>query len=155
MRWCETMVSVNPATAGLKTLARLEQVLARAEWSEPGIVEGLMATTEGNVIGGTSSNVFMVSDDRLLTPALHRAGVAGVMRRVILDTARRDGIEVVETVLEPSAANEATELFVSNALTGIRPVCRVDARVWAVGPVTRRLQTLLAAAGVVECAGSS
>jgi len=153
--WCETMASVNPATAGLKTLARLEQVLARAEWTEPEVVEGLMTTTEGKLIGGTSSNVFVVAGDRVLTPALHRAGVAGVMRRVVMDTARQDGIEVVETLLEPSCVNDATELFVSNSLTGIRPVCRVDSRVLAVGPVTRRLQKLLVAIGVGECAGTS
>jgi len=154
-RWCETMVSVNPATAGLKTLARLEQVIARAEWSEPDVVEGLMTTTEGKLIGGTSSNVFVVAGERMLTPTLDRAGVAGVMRRVVLDMARRNGIEVAETVLEPSCVDEATELFVSNALTGIRPVCRVDSRTLAAGPVTRRLQKLLVDVGVGECAGTS
>ncbi len=153
--WCETMVSVNPATAGLKTLGRLEQVLARAEWTGEEVVEGLMTTTEGHLIGGTSSNVFVVAGDRVLTPALHRAGIAGVMRRVVLELARRDGIEVVEAELVPSQVHDATELFVSNALTGIRPVCRVDSHAWTVGPVTRRVQALLVAAGVGECAGPS
>ncbi len=155
IRWCETMVSVNPATAGLKTLGRLEQVLARAEWTGTEVVEGLMTTTDGQLIGGTSSNVFIVAGDRILTPALHRAGVAGVMRRVVLDAARRDGIEVIETDLAPSQVHDATELFVSNALTGIRSVCRVGSQAWTVGPVTKRLQELLAAAGVGECAGAS
>ena len=68
IRWCETMVSANPATAGLKTLGRLEQVLARAEWSQPEVSEGLMTSTEGRLIGGTASNVFLVAGDRLLTP---------------------------------------------------------------------------------------
>jgi 4-amino-4-deoxychorismate lyase len=155
IRWCETMVSVNPATAGLKTLGRLEQVLARAEWTGAEVAEGLMTTTEGELIGGTSSNVFVVARDLVQTPAVHRAGVAGVMRGLVLDAARRAGIEVVETSLAPSCINEATEIFVSNSLTGIRPVCRVDSRTWAVGPVTRRLQELLAAAGVGECAVAS
>jgi len=155
IRWCETMVSVNPATAGLKTLGRLEQVLARAEWTGPEVVEGLMTTTDGQLIGGTSSNVFVVAGNRVLTPALHRAGVAGVMRRVVMAEARRDGIELVETSLAPSEVHDATELFVSNALTGIRPVCRIDSHAWTVGPVTRRLQELLVAAGVGECAGGS
>jgi 4-amino-4-deoxychorismate lyase len=149
------MVSVNPATAGLKTLGRLEQVLARAEWTASQVVEGLMTSTDGQLIGGTSSNVFVVAGNRVLTPALHRAGVAGVMRRVVMAEARRDGIELVETGLTPSAVNDATELFVSNALTGIRPVCRIDSHTWTLGPVTRRLRELLVAAGVGECAEAS
>ena len=155
MCWCETMVSLNPATAGLKTLGRLEQVLARSEWTAPEVVEGLMTTTDGQLIGGTASNVFVVAGDRVLTPALHRAGVAGVMRRVVLDLGRRDGIEVVETGLAPSQVHDAAELFVSNALTGIRPVRRINSDAWTVGPVTRRLRALLAGAGVGECAGTS
>jgi len=155
VRWCETMVATNPATAGLKTLGRLEQVLARAEWTRPEVAEGLMTTTDGQLIGGTSSNVFVVTGDRVLTPSVQRAGVAGVMRRVVLETARADGIEVVETGLAPAQVHAATELFVSNALTGIRPVCRLDSHAWTVGAVTRRMQELLVAAGVAECAGSS
>jgi 4-amino-4-deoxychorismate lyase len=114
-----------------------------------------MTTTDGQLIGGTSSNVFVVAGNRVLTPALNRAGVAGVMRRVVMAEARRDGIELVETGLTPSEVHAATELFVSNALTGIRPVCRIDSHTWTVGPVTRRLRELLVAAGVGECAEAS
>lgn len=155
IRWCETMVSVNPATAGLKTLGRLEQVLARAEWDLPEVAEGLMTTTDRQLVGGTSSNVFVVAGDRVLTPLLNRAGVAGVMRRVVLEAARQAGIEVAETALAPSDLHAATELFVTNALTGIRPVCRLDSHAWTAGPVTRRLQELLVTAGVGECAGAA
>lgn len=155
VRWCETMASANPATAGLKTLGRLEQVLARAEWSLKDVAEGLMTTVDGQLIGGTSSNVFVVSGDRVLTPQLQRAGVAGVMRRVVLETAQRDGIDVAEAGLVPDNVHEATEVFVTNALTGIRPVCRLGSRTWPVGPVTRRLQALLVVAGVQECAASA
>ena len=63
--------------------------------------------------------------------------------------------KIIEAALLPSDVHEATELFVSNALTGIRPVCRLDSNTWTVGPVTRRLQARLVAAGVGECAGSS
>lgn len=152
LRWCETIVSVNRATAGLKTLARLEQVLARREWSDPAVAEGLMVNGNGRLVGGTASNVFLVVGDRLLTPALHDSGVAGVMRRAVIDTARRAGIHVVETDIRPALVQEATELFLTNALTGIRPVARVEQKSWAAGPLTRRLCQLMAEAGVEECA---
>ena len=47
IRVCETRLSQNPATAGLKHLNRLEQVLASSEWSDPDIAEGLMLDGEG------------------------------------------------------------------------------------------------------------
>ena len=153
VRWCETMVSANPATAGLKTLGRLDQVLARAEWTQPDLSEGLMTSTEGRLIGGTASNVFLAAGDRLLTPAVGRAGIAGVMRRVVLEAARSAGIPVSVADLPPSALAAASEVFVTNALTGIRPVHRLGARTWSTGPVTRLLQERLIAAGVTECAG--
>ncbi|MBL8202451.1 MAG: aminodeoxychorismate lyase [Chromatiales bacterium] len=153
IRWCETMASVNPATAGLKTLGRLDQVLARAEWSQPDVTDGLMISTEGRLIGGTASNVFLVIGGRLLTPALGRAGIAGVMRRVVLEAARDAGIAVCVSDLPPSAVAGASEVFLTNALTGIRPVHRLDAQAWSTGPVTCRLQEKLFAAGVTECAG--
>jgi 4-amino-4-deoxychorismate lyase len=155
IRWCETMTSVNPATAGLKSLGRLDQVLARAEWSQPGVAEGLMTTTDGNLIGGTASNVFLVAGPRLLTPGVHRAGIAGVMRRVVLETAKNAGIAIVEGQIAPSEVGNAAEVFVTNALTGIRPVRRLGAQSWPTGPLTRQLQQLLATAGVTECADRS
>ena len=153
IRWCETMASVNPATAGCKSLARLDQILARAEWAQPEVAEGLMTTTDGHLIGGTASNVFLVTGARILTPAVHRAGIAGVMRRMVLTTAKDAGISIVEGQLAPSEVGNAAEVFVTNALTGIRPVRRLGARTWLTGPLTRQLQQLLAAAGVTECAG--
>ncbi|MSR09780.1 MAG: aminodeoxychorismate lyase [Gammaproteobacteria bacterium] len=155
IRWCETMTSANPATAGLKSLGRLEQVLARAEWQQPEIAEGLMLSTEGQLVGGTASNVFLVTGDRLLTPVVHRAGIAGVMRRVVVEAAMGAGIPFLETQLSPADVRNATEVFVTNALTGIRPVRQLGAQNWGTGPITRHLCGLLFAAGVGECAGQS
>ena len=152
VRWCETMASVNPATAGLKTLGRLDQVLARAEWSGQAVTEGLMRDANCRLIGGTASNVFLVRDGQLLTPAVTSAGIAGVMRRVVLEQARTHGLSAQEADLEPADIRSAAEVFITNALTGIRPVHRLDEQLWSTGPVTQRLGKLLAAAGVEECA---
>lgn len=153
IRWCETMASANPATGGLKTLGRLDQVLARAEWSDATVSDGLMTSTEGRLIGGTASNVFLVAGDRLFTPAVGRAGIAGVMRRVVLEAARDAGMAVSVSDLPPSAVADASEVFLTNALTGIRPVHALGTHTWGTGPVTRFLQDRLVAAGVMECAG--
>lgn len=154
VRWCETIAGRNPLTAGLKTLCRLEQVLARAEWQDESIAEGLMCDEQGLLTGGTASNVFVVTGACLQTPEITHTGISGVMRRVILQQARDSGIKVSELPLTRQALLDADELFLSNALTGIRPVCQLDDRQWSSGPVTRRLAALLVKRGVDECAGS-
>jgi len=133
VRLCRTRVSENPALAGLKTLNRLDSVLARSEWRDARIAEGLMRDHRGDIVCGTMSNIFIVRRGRLLTPALDRAGVAGVMRRWVLGAARRGGIPVREGRLSMSMLADAEEIFLTNAVIGI----------WSVGMLqlgSRRLR---------------
>jgi 4-amino-4-deoxychorismate lyase len=74
----------NPALAGLKHLNRLEQVLIRGEWTDPAIAEALVFSSSGRLVSGTMSNVFLVREGRIMTPAITDAGVRGVMRRVVM-----------------------------------------------------------------------
>jgi 4-amino-4-deoxychorismate lyase len=147
VRLCATRVAIQPATAGIKTLNRLDQVLARAEWSDAGIFEGLMRDTEGFVVGGTMSNLFLVHGHRLLTPVIDRAGIAGTMRGATMDAARASGVEVIEARLAPSALVQADEAFLTNSVIGAVPVSDLCGRALAAGPVARRLRRALAAAG--------
>jgi 4-amino-4-deoxychorismate lyase len=133
----------NPALAGLKHLNRLEQVLIRGEWTDQDIQEALVFSSSGWLVSGTMSNVFLVRDGRLMTPAITSAGVRGVMRRVVMDEAQRCGLEVAETVLDAAALSAAAEIFLTNARIGIWPVRAVDGYERAVGPVTRQLQQRL------------
>jgi 4-amino-4-deoxychorismate lyase len=135
----------NPRLAGLKHCNRLEQILARAELAtDAAVTEGLLYSSSGNLISGTMSNVFLVRDGSLLTPRIDRCGVAGVMRRVVLREARQAGVPARECELRVQDVQDAGEVFVTNALTGIRPVRRLDARELTTGPVTRHLQSVLA-----------
>ncbi len=151
LRSCDTRLASNPLLAGIKTLNRLEQVLARAEWSDPDIAEGLMCNTSGHVICGTMSNVFAVIGKCLVTPELNECGVRGVMRRFVLETARELGIETVQTVLSVESLRQAGELFLSNSQFGIWPVTEWEGQNFAPGTLTRRLMAALAERGIEEC----
>lgn len=151
VRWCETMAPLSPALAGMKTLGRLEQVLARAEWSDPAVAEGLMCAADGTLVGGTSSNVFVVRDGVLLTPQVRTAGVAGVMRRVVLAEASRAGIPWQEADLHRADVEAADELFLTNALTGLRPVTLLAGRRLPAGTLTNRVAAALLQIGIEEC----
>lgn len=122
LRYCRTRWSRNPALAGLKHLNRLEQVLARAEWSDESVAEGLMLDDREQVISGTQSNVFAVIAGRIVTPGLDQCGVAGVMRRAFCGWAAANATAVTERGILAGELETATELFVTNALIGAWPV---------------------------------
>ena len=135
----------NPALAGIKHCNRLEQVLARREWTDPGIAEALMFSSSGALVSGTMSNVFLVRGSKVLTPCIDRCGVAGVMRGLVLEIAAAAGVSAEESSLGGADLAAAEEIFLTSALTGIRPVRELDGVRLVVGPVTRRLQAQLGA----------
>jgi 4-amino-4-deoxychorismate lyase len=148
VRVCDTRLGQNPALAGMKHLNRLEQVLACSEWSDPTVGEGLMLSMDGRMISGTATNLFLVRDDRLETPDIRDCGVAGVMRQVILRAARDLGIACVERDMGLEALVTASEVFLTNAVAGIRPVrTLIGHSEWPLGTVTRRLLERLAETG--------
>lgn len=145
VRRCATPVAINPVLAGIKHLNRLEQVLARSEWDDDGIAEGLMLDTTGRVICGTASNVFAVRGAALVTPDLADCGVEGVMRRAVIDAAATLGLTVTQASLRLDDLLRADEVFLTNSLFGIWPVRSIDGAALRTGPVARRLAQRLAA----------
>lgn len=146
VRVCDTRLGSNPQLAGIKHLNRLEQVLARREWSGARWQEGLMMNAHNQVICGTMSNVFAVQGACLLTPSVAMSGVAGVMRAAVRRQAAALGISCEEGELDLDSLAGADELFLTNALIGIWPVRRLGEHRLAVGPVTRRLQRAMGVA---------
>jgi 4-amino-4-deoxychorismate lyase len=144
VRTAALRLAESPALAGLKHLNRLEQVMARREWSDAGIAEALMFSTGGRLISGVMSNVFLIQGGVLRTPRLDRCGVAGIMRQVVLREAARAGIPVEEAALEGADLARTRELFLTSTVIGLRPVRSVDERTFEVGAVTRELLERLA-----------
>jgi len=143
VRVCELRLGENPALAGLKHLSRLEQVLAQIELKGHSVDQGLLLDTSGNVVGGTSSNLFAVFGAELVTPALLRCGIKGVMRRAVLEAAEALGIRTAERDVTLAQVLRADELFMTNALIGVWPVALLGAQRFAVGPVAKRLMAHL------------
>lgn len=121
-------LSQNRSLAGIKHLCRLEQVLGQQELLDLDADEGLMLDTSGNVIGGTSRNLFAVFADTLVTPDLTKSGIHGVMRQYLLNHCAEAGIRCQERAILPTQLSDADELFMTNALVGIQSVSRLDDR---------------------------
>jgi len=131
VRFCSMSLARQPALAGIKHLNRLEQVLARAEWTTPDIQEGLLADSEGYVIEAVSHNLFVLEGQTFATPDLDQCGVAGVMRGYILDILRQQGCEIRITRLDRHALVAADAVFLCNSIHGIWPVCELETRHYA------------------------
>lgn len=140
---CQTPLACNPALAGIKHLNRLEQVVARSEWDEAAIHEGVMCDLTGNVKEGTMSNLFWVAGGELHTPDLSRCGVEGVMREQVINCANEIGIAVNIAEITPEQLSLVDELFMTNALIGIWPVASFAGHDFMPGELTVRLQSVL------------
>lgn len=143
VRRCNTRLASQPLLAGLKHLNRLEQVLARNEWDDDNIQEGLLLDNDGRVIECVSSNIFFVRGNTLVTPAIDHCGVEGVLRRHIIAIARRLKLSLCVRDIMLKEAVEFNEMFVTNSLIGIWPVKELMERKLTVGSITRELQALI------------
>ncbi len=139
-RVCTLRLALQPALGGIKHLNRLEQVLASAEPQTKEVADGILLDCENHVISAISANIFLVVDDRILTPRLDRCGVRGIVRGQILSvfSARCEQRRILVDMLP-----EAEEVFLSNSIRGIVPVTAIDEHDYAIGPLTRELQSWL------------
>lgn len=146
LRICRARWSRNKQLAGLKHLNRLEQVLARREWSDQSIAEGLMLDERGRVISGTQSNLFLVHNGVLITPDLTHSGIAGIMREVVIEMAPHLGVQIQIEQIHLEQVKEADALFVTNSLLGLCPVASMEAQVYDIGRIPPQLRQAVAGA---------
>jgi 4-amino-4-deoxychorismate lyase len=140
---CQTRLGTQTALAGVKHLNRLENVLARSEWEGNAYAEGILLDVNGNVIGGTMTNLFMVERGRLITPQLESCGVAGVTRELLLERAAADGIPFSTVAITLDRLMAADETFVVNSLIGAWAVRSIGDKAMRTGTMIHRIRAWL------------
>lgn len=143
VRVCRTRLGFQPRLAGVKHLNRLENVLARAEWSDPAVPEGLMMDDEGHLAGGTQSNLFLLEEGRLVTPPLVRCGVAGVTRDRVMEAAASRGIPCREEPISQARLLRAEAALLVNSVVGVWGIRACGERRWAPGSWAGRVREWL------------
>ena len=131
----------------VKSLNYLNNILAKIEAINAGVLEALMLNHEGFVAECTGDNVFIVrreSGDRyvLVTPPLHAGILEGVTRNIVVELAKAAGIETREADLTRHDIYAAQEMFLTGTAAEVIPVTKVDERIigdGGPGPVTRQL----------------
>lgn len=108
--------------SGLKTSNALLYVLAANYRKKHGLDDVVILNQDGFICESSSSNIFVIYQNTIYTPALTEGCVRGVMRRSIIDFAQETGIEIIEAQISPHILNEAEEIFLTNAVHGMQCV---------------------------------
>ena len=106
--------------SNLKTCNSLVYVLAGVYKNQHALDEVIILNQNGFICESISSNVFVVYDRKLYTPALNEGCIGGVMRQVVMRLAKENNIELIEAQVSPDILIEADEVFISNATKGIQ-----------------------------------
>ena len=131
--------AVNP---GIKSLNYLNNILAKIEAINAGVMEAIMLNPQGFVCEATGDNVFAVRGNNLITPPPSAGILEGITRNVVIELASKGGWRVLETNMTRYDLYTADEVFLTGTAAEIVPVVKIDRRVIGrgkPGPVTLRL----------------
>lgn len=128
--------------SNFKTTNALLYVMAGLYQKQHRIDEAFLVNQNGYLCESTSSNVFVVYQNIIYTPALSEGCVSGVMRAVVLQLCKLNEIQVVEAQINPEILAQAEEVFVTNATSGIRWVMGFERKRYF-NEVSKKLVSLL------------
>lgn len=135
-------ISEGTSAVGSKLGNYLVSILATDEAHARGADEALILNAQGEVIEGTTSNVFLVKDGALVTPPEEAGILAGITRGKVFELARRLGIGVTLRTFPPSELGAADEVFITSSIRELVPVVTADgepAGDGRPGPLTAKL----------------
>jgi branched-chain amino acid aminotransferase len=129
-------------TTGHQVLNYLPRLLALSAARAKLGIESLWFTTANVLAEGCFSNVFIVKDEKVMTPALDTPVVPGIVRKHVCKLAAGQGLEVIEGELLISDLLGAQEVFLTSTVMGVLPVVKIEAHTVGAGkpaPVTKKL----------------
>lgn len=109
-----------------KTLSFYPHILAKREAVQKGADDAICLNTEGFVLEGSMSNIFMIKGDTLITPPLGSGILPGITRKKILEIAPSVGLKAVEKLVKVDFLKSSDEIFLTTSLMEVMPVVSVD-----------------------------
>jgi branched-chain amino acid aminotransferase len=129
--------------ANIKSNNYLPYVMAAQHAREHQLSDSLVLNTHNRICDGTIANIFRIHNNTIYTPPLTEGGVGGVMRKYLLNKLPKAGYTVQEKICTPEDLEAATEVFLTNALYGIRWVSQFRKKVYQNQLVARLYQELV------------
>jgi branched-chain amino acid aminotransferase len=111
--------------SSIKSTNKMLNITASIFASENGYDNCLLLNDNKNVVEAIQGNLFMLTGKKLITPPVSEGCLNGVMRKQILELAKKMvDLEVIEEVISPFDLQKADELFVTNVIKGIQPITK-------------------------------
>ena len=132
----------NAMNPRIKSLNYLNNILAKIECIQAGVSEAIMLNQDGHVAECTGDNLFTVRRGVVRTPPVHAGILEGITRQVVMELARKAGLEAQEATMTRFDLYVADECFLTGTAAEIIPVVRIDSRTIGdgkPGPVTLKL----------------
>ncbi len=134
---------VDATSHEVKSLNYLNSVLAKIESNTAGVDEAICLDKTGFVCEGVAENIFIVKEDKIITPHTSTGALPGITRAVVMELAAKLGFEVVENNLTPNELFIADEAFLTGTAAEITPVREVNGRTIGAGRTGPTTKTLL------------
>jgi branched-chain amino acid aminotransferase len=138
----DTMIPARAKITGIY----VNSALAKSEAIERGFDEAILLTQDGHVAEGSGENVFVVVNNKLLTPPSSDNILMGITRDTVIQLACKElGIETIERSLDRSELYVAEEAFFTGTAAHVTPIIEIDERPIGngkIGKVTKKLQQL-------------
>ena len=108
--------------SALKTINALPYVLAGVYRKENQLDECILLNRENNIVESISSNIFLIKENKIYTPAITEGCIDGVMRKVVIDIIKKKKLQILETKLPVALLEHSDEIFLTNTVKGIQSV---------------------------------
>ena len=139
VKFCKTKMSNNINIAGFKHLNRLDSVLARSEWTKKEIFEGLITDSQNNVIEGTMTNIFTLTNNILYTPIINEIGIKGIMREIVIEKFGNYFRDIVQCELSKEQLLNSESVFLTNSVVKIVPVRNIQGKIFRIDERIKKL----------------
>lgn len=111
--------------SSLKTTNKMIHITGSIFAKENDLQNCLLLNDQKNVIEALQGNLFMLLGKQLITPPVSEGCLNGILRKKVLGLAKKiEGLEIIETVISPFDLQKADELFITNVISGIRPITK-------------------------------
>lgn len=109
----------------LKTTNKILNITASIFAKENDYDNCLILNDSKNIVEAINGNIFMIIGNKLITPPISEGCLNGIMRKQILNLAKKnDYLEVEEAIISPFDLQKADELFITNVISGIQPISK-------------------------------
>jgi branched-chain amino acid aminotransferase len=122
--------SMDPA---VKSGNYLNNILAYNEAVKQGAFDAVMLNHDGFVTEGTTSNIWMIKETKLITPPLKAGLLGGITRAKIIELCKNENITIEEKNITADELRDADEVFLTSSTKRIVPIVKIDQKVIGAG----------------------